>query len=154
MSFAELWKQAKPKVMGERLPPGEYNAMVVKTEIKQAIEADKSDSVSMELTVIEGECMNQKTWATFGLNEKGMPILKGTLMKIGVNEMAVDDVNSLESLSSLLLENVVGKCVKIKVKENTYNGKQYTNTYIADVIESQNGSSDVGSFDPSEELNF
>lgn len=111
--------EVKPNEGFDVLPAGDYEAVIVGSEIKPTTKGD-GRYIKFELQIINGEFQNRKLWDNLNIwnpSEKAVQIAKGTLSAIcrAVNVPTPKDTSELHNKPLR---------VSVKVESSTDYGKQ------------------------------
>lgn len=120
--FASAWgsAQAAPVTAKKEyapLPDGKYTCQITSAQVDLTSQPNRV-SITYDVCLPE-EYTRRKIWANFTLTEKGIPILKSEMRKLGLDP---DAVKKLDDLSEML-GTLFGKSVEIMAKGRKYMGK-------------------------------
>jgi hypothetical protein len=114
----------------EAIPEGEYGAEVDKVEVRRN-KADDGDYLNWEFVILDGDYENRRLWLITSLKPTALFRLKDIFEQLDVlegdeMELEYDDDQDVTTSSGprLLYPDVEGMEVSIRVKNETYDGKE------------------------------
>jgi len=110
----------------ESIPNGEYEAVITNGNLK-APKDGKPALLCFEYEIINGKFKGRKLFQNSQLTEKGAPFIKKDLATLGHHDVKGQDLPDI-------LQNCIGKEVVVYCKNKEYQGKNYTNVYLNELL--------------------
>jgi hypothetical protein len=128
----EQWLETEAAKSGsEPVPAGDYQAMIMKCEIKKTRSNDKY--LNTYLYIINGTHRGRYVFKSFFFSEKARPYTKADLQTL---EIEISHPRELEAESKLY--EFIGKVIDITVSNKSYGEKLSQNVYINKFIKQLN----------------